>query len=267
MGIDTGLEHLLANKVALVSGIGPGMGRALSLRMARSGADVVLAARTESKLLDVAAEVEALGRRALCVVTDIGDPEQCTELVARADAELGGVDILVNNAFEEDPFISFEDGGPEVWRKVFDTNVFGTLQLTQAVVPSMKRRGGGAVVMISTLSTRIVNPLLGGYASSKRALMTAAQTLALELAPEGIRVNTVAPGHIRGPSLEWYFEKLAAERGTTPQEVYDEIAAMNCLRHIHTPDEISGSVLFLVSDRARAITGQTLDVNAGRYFH
>ena len=262
-----GLEDLLAGKVAVVSGIGPGMGRALSLRMARSGADVVLAARTESKLVDVATEVEALGRRAVCVPTDIGSPEHCARLVERAEQELGGIDILVNNAFEEDPFISFEDGGPDVWRKVFDTNVFGTLQLTQAVLPSMRRRGGGAIVMISTLSTRIVNPLLGGYASSKRALMTAAQTLALELGPAGIRVNTVAPGHIRGPSLEWYFDKLAAERGTTAQAVYDEIAAMNCLHHIHTPEEISGAVLFLVSDRSRAITGQTLDVNAGRYFH
>jgi NAD(P)-dependent dehydrogenase (short-subunit alcohol dehydrogenase family) len=262
-----GLDDLLRGRVAVVSGIGPGMGRALSLRLARSGADVVLAARTESKLLEVAAEVAELGRRALCVVTDIGDDEQCVELAARAESELGGVDILVNNAFEEDPFISFEDGGPDVWRKVFDVNVFGTLQLTQAVIPAMKRRDGGAIVMISTLSTRLVNPLLGGYASSKRALMTAAQTLALELAPYGIRVNTVAPGHIRGPSLEWYFEKLAAERGCTPQEIYDEIAGMNCLNHIHTPEEVAGVVLFLASDRARAITGQTLDVNAGRYFH
>jgi len=263
----SGLDDLLAGKVAVVSGIGPGMGRALSLRMARSGADVVLAARTEAKLTEVAAEVEALGRRALCVPTDIASPEDCARLVERADAELGGIDVLVNNAFEEDPFISFEDGGPDVWRKVFDTNVFGTLQLTQAVIPSMQRRGGGAIVMISTLSTRIVNPLLGGYAASKRALMTAAQTLALELGPSGIRVNTVAPGHIRGPSLEWYFDKLAAERGITAQEVYDEIAGLNCLHHLHTPEEVAGAVLFFVSDRARAITGQTLDVNAGRYFH
>ena len=154
----SGLDDLLAGKVAVVSGIGPGMGRALSLRMARSGADVVLAARTEAKLTEVAVEVEALGRRALCVPTDIASPEDCARLVERADAELGGIDVLVNNAFEEDPFISFEDGGPDVWRKVFDTNVFGTLQLTQAVIPSMQRRGGGAIVMISTLSTRIVNP-------------------------------------------------------------------------------------------------------------
>jgi NAD(P)-dependent dehydrogenase (short-subunit alcohol dehydrogenase family) len=262
-----GLDDLLAGRVAVVSGIGPGMGRALAVRLARSGADIVLAARTEAKLREVAGEVEDLGRRALCVVTDIADADDCHRLVTEAEAGFGGVDVLVNNAFEEDPFINFEDGGPAVWRKVFDVNLFGTLQLTQAVIPSMKRRGGGAIVMISTLSTRIVNPLLGGYASSKRALMTAAQTLALELAPHGIRVNTIAPGHIRGPSLEWYFEKLAAERGCTAQEVYDEIAGMNCLHHIHTPGEVAAVALFFASDRSRAITGQTLDVNAGRYFH
>ena len=258
---------LLADRVAVVSGIGPGMGRDLALVLARAGADVVLAARTVERLAAVAAEVEGLGRRAHCVPTDIADPDACHDLAAEAERTLGRIDVLVNNAFAEDPFVSIEDGGVEVWESVFEVNLWGTLQLTQAVVPAMRRAGGGSIVMINTLSTRVVNPLLGGYASSKRALMTAAQSLALELGDDGIRVNSIAPGHIWGPSLEWYFGKLAKDRGITPQEVYDEIAERNCLKHIHTSEDVARVALFFASDRSRAITGQTLDVNAGRYFH
>jgi NAD(P)-dependent dehydrogenase (short-subunit alcohol dehydrogenase family) len=256
---------VLEDRVAIVSGVGPGMGRDISLTLARAGADVVLAARTEAKLEAVAEEVEALGRRALCVPTDITDADQCRHLVAATREAFGRLDVLVNNAFAEDPFVSFQDGGPEVWKQVFDVNVFGTLQITQAAVPLMKDSGGGSIVMISTMSTRIVNPLLGGYAASKRALMTAAQSLALELGRSRIRVNSIAPGHIWGPSLEWYFGWLAEQRGCTPQDVYDQIAGLTALNHINTPEEVAPVVLFFASDRSRAITGQTLDVNAGRF--
>lgn len=261
------VDALLHDRVAVVSGVGPGMGRDISLTLARAGADIVLAARTEAKLLEVAAEVEAAGRRAWCVPTDISEPDACRHLAAEVERECGRLDVLVNNAFAEDPFISFEDGGPDVWRKVFDVNVFGTLHLTQALVPLLKADGGASVVMINTMSTRIVNPLLGGYASSKRALMTAAQVLALELGPSNVRVNSIAPGHIWGSSLEWYFGRLAEQRGCTHREVYDEIAGMTALNHINTSEEIAKVVLFFASDLARVITGQVLDVNAGRYFH
>ncbi len=261
------MPGLLEGKVAVVSGVGPGMGRDLSLACAREGSDVVLAARSDWKLEAVAREVEELGRTALSVPSDVSDPEQCRRLAEAATAAFGGVDVLINNAFKEDPFVDFQHGGPDVWRDVFDVNFFGTLQVTQAFVPSMKTRGGGAIVMISTLSTRIVNPLLGGYASSKAALLTASKTLAEELGPAGIRVNSIAPGHIWGRSLEWYFDHLAKERGVTPQQIYDEIADQTCLKRIHTSAEIAEVVLFFASDRSRAITGQTLDVNGGRYFH
>ena len=260
-------EGLLEEKVAIVSGVGPGLGRDLALVFARAGADIVLAGRTKPRLEAVADEVEQLDRRAVFATTDVTDDAMCRNVVAVAETELGKVDVLVNNAFAEDPFVTIEDGGVETWEEVFEVNLWGTLQLTQAAVPAMQRAGGGSVVMVNTLSTRVVNPLLGGYASSKRALISAAQSLALELGTDNIRVNSIAPGHIWGPSLQWYFEKLAADRGVTPQAVYDEIADLNCLKHIHTSEDVARVALFFASDRSRAITGQTLDVNAGRYFH
>ena len=260
-------EGLLDGKVAIVSGVGPGMGRDLALVFARAGADVVLGGRTSARLGAVAADVSALGRRAVWAETDVADDAACRHLVDVAEGELGRVDVLVNNAFAEDPFVSIEEGGVETWEQVFEVNLWGTLQLCQAAVPALRRAGSGSIVMVNTLSIRVVNPLLGGYAASKRALLSAARTLALELGPDGIRVNSIAPGHIWGPALKWYFEKLAADRGVTPQEIYDEIADLNCLKHIHNSEDVARVALFFASSRSSAITGQVLDVNAGRYFH
>ncbi|MEX0665895.1 MAG: SDR family oxidoreductase [Acidimicrobiia bacterium] len=256
---------LLADRVAIVSGIGPGMGRSIALALARAGADVALGARNEAKLRDVAAEVEALGRRALCVPTDITDVGQCHRLVDTAVTELGRLDVLVNNAYAEedwrDPFDGFD---PARWRTPIDVNVFGTLQLCQAAVPRMKVVGGGSIVMITTLSVKNPIPLLAGYAASKRALTTAAQVMAKELGGDGIRVNCVAPGHILGDPLREYFAWNAEQRGISADAVAEEIKAMNPLHHIPSPDEIAQAVLFFAADLSRVITGQTLDVNCGR---
>jgi NAD(P)-dependent dehydrogenase (short-subunit alcohol dehydrogenase family) len=256
---------MLDGRVAIVSGTGPGMGRAIALALAQAGADVALGARRDAALRAVAREVEALGPRAVCVPTDITDAEQCRRLADTAAAELGRVDVLVNNAFSEedwhDPFDGFD---PQRWRQPIDVNVFGTLQLCQATVPHLRAAGGGSIVMITTLSVRNPIPLLAGYAASKRALTTAAQALALELGPHQIRVNCVAPGHIRGASLQEYFEWIAEQRGVGADDVADEIASMNPLHHIPTPEEIAPAVLFFASDLSRVVTGQTLDVNCGR---
>ena len=239
------------------------MGRDISLTLAGAGADVVLAARREDTMAAVADEVRALGRRATCVATDVTDPDACERLAEAA----APVDVLVNNAFAEEDWATFEGFDAERWRQPFDVNVFGTLSLTQAVARRMKANGGGSVVFVSTLSTRQPNPIIGGYASSKRAQMTAAQQLALELGPYGIRVNCVAPGHIDGTSLRRYFAWIAEQRGITPADVYDEIAGTNALHHIPTSEEISRAVLFFASPLSRVVTGQTLDVNCGRHFH
>ncbi len=174
--------------------------------------------------------------------------------------------MLVNNAFRSAPYDTFEDAKLDDWRQIFEVNVFGSLALTQAVVPLMKP-AGGSVVMINSMSTRIVEPRFGGYAASKGALMTAAQTLAKELGGYRIRVNSVVPGYIWGPALERWFAALAGQRGTTAEAIYEEIAGRTALGHIPTSEEVAAAVVFFASDLSRAITGQALDVNAGHFFH
>jgi NAD(P)-dependent dehydrogenase (short-subunit alcohol dehydrogenase family) len=258
---------LLAGRVVLVSGVGPGLGQAAALACAREGADVVLAARSAPALDAVAGEVQALGRRALAVPTDIARAGDCTRLAAAARDHFGRVDVLVNNAFRSAPYDAFESAKLDDWRQIFEVNVFGALALTQAVVPIMKAGGGGSIVFVNSMSTRIIEPRFGGYAASKGALMTAAQTLARELGAYSIRVNTVVPGYIWGPALERYFESLAKQRKTTPKAIYDEVAAHTSLGHIPTSEEIASTIVFFASDLSRAVTGQALDVNAGHFFH
>ena len=256
---------MLDGRVAIVSGIGPGMGRSIALTLAAAGADVALGARREESLREVAAEVEQLGRRATYAVTDITEAADCERLVQTAIDDLGRLDVLVNNAyFEEDWHEPFDGFDPERFRRPIDVNVFGTLQLSQAAVPHLKAAGGGSIVMITTLSVKNPIPLLAGYGSSKRALTTAAQVIAKELGEHKIRVNCVAPGHIQSDTLDQYFAWTAEQRGVTANDIAEEIKAMNPLHHIPSSDEIARGVLFFASDLSRVITGQTLDVNCGR---
>ena len=258
---------LLENRIAIVSGIGPGMGRDISLAFAREGAHLVLAARGADKLEEVAAEVRKAGRRALCVPTDIAKKDDCVKLVEAAKKEFGRIDVLVNNAFKGPSFKTFENDDLDGWRDIFDVNVFGSLQLSKEVVPLMKEQGGGSVVFINSMSMRIIEPTHGGYAASKGALMTAAQVLARELGQYKIRVNSVVPGYIWGASLEGYFKILAKQQGLTPEQVYQSVAKHTALNHIPHSEEIADSVVFFASDLSRVVTGQALDVNGGHYFH
>lgn len=255
---------MLENKVVVVSGVGPGLGRAIALRAARSGADVVLAARTESRLKQIAAEIEQTGRRALIVPTDITDETSAAALATAVTDTFGRVDTLVNNAFAVPPLTDLVDVDLADVRAGFETNVYAALRLTRLFTPALAD-SRGSVVMINSAVLHHSKRLFGTYKMSKTALLSLAQSLATELGPQGIRVNTVAPGYIWADALREGFGHWARERGVTVQDIYDEIAATLDLGRLPEPDEIADVVLFLASDMARAVTGHCLDANAGEY--
>ncbi|WP_158890484.1 SDR family oxidoreductase [Amycolatopsis anabasis] len=257
---------LLQGKVVVVSGVGPGLGRSIAVRAAHAGADVVLAARTESRLAEVAAEVTAAGRRAVTVPTDITDEGAATRLTERALAAFGRVDTLVNNAFAIPPITDLADVDLADVRAGFETNVLAALRLTRLFTPALAE-SKGSVVMINSAVLRHSRRTFGAYKMAKASLLALAQSLATELGPRGVRVNSVAPGYIWADSLKWYFAYLAKERGVDPRQVYDETAATLDLRKLPEPDEIADAVVFLASGMARAITGQCLDVNGGEFHH
>jgi NAD(P)-dependent dehydrogenase (short-subunit alcohol dehydrogenase family) len=256
---------LLEGKVAVVSGLGPGMGRDISLALAKEGADIVMAARREKRMLKCAEEIEALGRRSLSVQCDITDRAACDALVEQVRAELGHADILVNNAFQDGTYSTFEDSNLDDWRATFEVNFFGTMNLTQAMLPLLKEQDDSRIVMVNTMSTQHIETKFGAYAASKAALATATKTLAVELGRYGVRVNGIHPGYIWGRSVEWFFNDLAEKRGVTFQEVYDEVAGQTCLKYIPSSEEIAGAVVFFASPLSKAITGQALNVNAGHW--
>ena len=258
---------LLEGKVAVVSGIGPGMGRDIALALAREGADIAMGARRDRGLIKVAGEVEAMGRRAVWAQTDITSRADCDRLARLAHDELGRVDILVNNAFSDGTHSLFEDSDLDAWRETMDINLFGTLQMTQAAVPFLKEQDDSRIIMINSQSGQVTDETFGAYSTSKAALATATRTLARELGRHGVRVNGIHPSYIWGKSVEWYINHLAEERGVDFQVVYDEFADKNCLKYLPSSAEIAGAVVFFASPLAKAVTGQSLPVNCGEHLN
>lgn len=257
---------MLQDKVVVVAGVGPGLGRSVAVRAAEMGADVVLAARTESVLTAVAEEVEKLGRRALPVPTDITDQASAQALAETAVRTFGRVNVLVNSAFAAPPIADLVEVDLAAVRANFETDVYAALRLSRLFAPALIEVEG-SIVMVSSVAVRTTRAKFGAYKMSKTSLMALAETLATELGPAGVRVNTVVPGSIWAAGLKAYYAHLATERGVTVQDVYDETAANLDLRRLPEADEVANAVLFLASDLARAITGQTLDVNGGEFHH
>jgi NAD(P)-dependent dehydrogenase (short-subunit alcohol dehydrogenase family) len=260
---------LLKDKIVIVSGIGPGLGVKLAVEAAREGAaGVVVAARSADKLDDAEARIKALGVKAKVVkqVCDITKREQCDALAAAAVKAFGRVDALVNSAFQHGEMDYASTANLEAWNEVMQTNLFGTLKLTQAVIPQMKTQKSGAVVMINTMAVRTIPPLgEAGYAASKAALANSSKWLAKELGPDGIRVNSVHMGWMWGAPVQGYFEWQAQEKKVPVEDLVQGIARHIPIGRIPTDDECARAALFLVSDYASAVTGATLDANGGMY--
>jgi NAD(P)-dependent dehydrogenase (short-subunit alcohol dehydrogenase family) len=258
---------LIEGKVAIVSGAGPGLGRAICLRLAAHGARVVIGDKSADAVEDSVRAVTDAGGVASGRATDIERRDDCDALVQQALDEFGMVDILVNDAYDGGDFLRFEDADLRTWKRTSDVNVFGTLTMTQAALAPLVDSGSGRVVMICTHGVDVIQPQFGAYTSSKAALAHLTKLLAAELGPKGVRVNAVFPGPMWGTSLEAYLQGQADAQGVPLQALIDEFVGKNALRTRVTADEVADSVVFLASDMARPITGQALYANAGESFH
>ncbi len=221
---------------------------------------------------EVAAEIGALGRMALPLQGSITSTEDCDRVAAEVGEAFGGrLDVLVNSAFHAGEHVRFEDADLSRWRRPVDINYFGTLQLTQAVLPLLRSAGESSgdarIVMVNTMSTQMIEEKAGSYAASKAALGAVTKTLARELGDYGIRVNAVHPGYIWGDSVKIYLEWQADERGpgVSWKDVYAERAEETCLGYLPHSSEIAGAVVFFASPLAKCVTGTALPVNAGHW--
>ncbi|MCB5911277.1 SDR family oxidoreductase [Streptomyces pinistramenti] len=256
---------LLRDKTVVVSGVGTGLGHQVAAACVRDGARVVMGARTEENLAKSASRIDPSGARTAWRVTDIGDEAQCAALAALAVERFGGIDAVIHVAALDSHFGGLRDADFETWGRVVDTNLFGTLRMTRACLPGLTARGGGAVVMIGTQSSLAAPSQVRqtAYAASKGGLVSAMYALARELGPDRIRVNTVQPGWMWGPPVEAYVRFTAAADGVPESEVLERLTERMALPELATDADVADTAVFLASDRARAITGQSLLVNAG----
>ena len=251
--------------MAVVTGIGPGMGRSIAVGLAGHGVDVALAARRPDRLEAVAMEVRQLGREPLVVPTDITDREACQRLVAAAAEKFGGVDYLIQNGHHEGDWRPVLSADPDSWRHIFEVNFYGALHLVQAAVPRMAERGGGSVVLVNSGAAVRTPPSMGAYSTSKSALAALTRTLALEVGRSGVRVNGVFLGPVQGENLSRSGQTAADASGLSIDQWLDAKANEMPLGFIPTPEQCAGTVLFLCSDLAAAVTGQHISVNGGQW--
>jgi 3-oxoacyl-[acyl-carrier protein] reductase len=247
------VEPLLAGRVALVTGAGSGIGRAVAVRFAREGADVAALDVNEATAEETAAAVEALGRRASALRADVSRADDVEAAVLRAESSLGAIDVLVNNAgLTRDATI--QNLTEANWDLVLDVHLKGTFLCTQIVGRRMRERGrGGAIVNLSSISAKIGNFGQANYASAKAGIVALTKVTAREYARYGVRANAIQPGMIDTPMTRVLGEeRLARSVAETP------------LGRLGTPEEVAAVALFLASDLASYVTGAVIEVTGGR---
>jgi NAD(P)-dependent dehydrogenase (short-subunit alcohol dehydrogenase family) len=239
----------LAGRVAVVTGGARGMGRAHCELLSERGASIVLCDLDGDVAQEAAAAIVAAGGRAVAASTDVGDRAQCEALVALAVETFGGIDVLVHNAGRLPCGARLEDTDDAVWHALFAVNAHGPMYLTRAALPHLRRSRAPRVIFISSQWGQVGPGHSHAYIASKTAMIGLAKNLALELAPEGILVNAVAPGAVR-------------TRMVPPENEAEEIALIPIGR-LGEPRELSYTVAFLASDEAAFVTGQVFAINGG----
>lgn len=251
----------LEGKIAIVTGGARGIGRAICEAYVRAGAKVAVADRLEKDATETAA---AIGPNAMAVVMDVTIVDSIQKGVAAVEAKWGGIDILVNGAGIFN-MASIDKITVEDYRRQYDVNVGGTIFAAQAVVPSMKKRGGGAIINFASQAGRRGEPNITIYCSTKAAVISITQSLALELAKDKIRVNGIAPGVIDTPMWDIVDAKFAEYEEKPIGQKKREVGLAVPLGRMGMPDDVADPCVFLASDDARYITAQTLNVDGGNW--
>ena len=244
----------LKGRVAVVTGSSRGIGRAIAVECAKMGASVVVSSRRLDACKEVVAEIRNAGGRATAVACNVGHKPELEALVAHALREYGHIDILIPNAAINPVYGPSSEVPDDIWNKVLTTNLTATHWLCQLVLPGMAERGGGSVIVLSSLVSTVGAGNIGVYAVSKAAEAQLARNLAVEWGARGIRVNAIAPGVIKTDFAKALYDNPKATAMA---------ANMTCLKRLGEPEDVAGVAVFLASDAARYITGQTILVDGG----
>jgi len=259
----------VTDKIAIVTGGGRGIGRGISLVLARNGADIVVADLIEDNARGVADEVRAIGRQSLALSLDVTNQASAEAMVASVTAQFGQIDILVNNAgiIGAPGWESRETPNEDDWDMIYAVNVKGIAKVTNAVAPHMKQRHYGKIINIASIAGRQGSPRNPPYNVSKTGVISLTQGQALDLAPYNINVNAICPGLLWTPM----WERITARESMTPnpegksqRELFEDYVQRSVpMRKEQTPEDIGYLAAFLASDFAHNITGQSINVSGG----
>ena len=257
---------MLEGKHVLIAGVGKGLGREIAEVAVREGARVVLGARTEAVIEEEAKNLDPSGDGVMACRLDVTARQSCADFVAAAVEKFGPVEVLVNLAALDTVFGGVEGANWDDWHKMFEVNVFGSLYMVEACLPHFSP-DGAAIVFVGSQTMYDPPPAMpqAGYAASKAAMIGAMRHLTLELGRKRIRLNNVAPGWMWGPPVEGYVRWTAKTKGISEADVLADLTKDMALDEMATDGDVAETVIFLASDRARGITGQSLLVNAGEH--
>lgn len=259
---------LLDGRVAIVTGGGRGIGRAIAKRFAGEGAALVLAARTGREIDAVAEEIRAADGKAVAVAADVAQQSDCERIVKTTKEAFGTIHILVNNAGIYGPVKPIEQVTAAEWDHVMAVNLRSAFLLSSLVLPNMYAQKSGAILNIVSVAAKAAYPLGGSYAASKAGLIGLTHTLAAEGARKGVRVNAISPGPVLETDMSRELrDELAKFRGGDTTAIGEQMAQGTLQGRPQMPDEIASAALFLASDLASAITGQTVNADGGIVFY
>ena len=243
---------MLKDKLALITGGGRGIGRAIALTFAQHGARIAVAARTREQVEAVAQEV---GGKA--VVCDVANPASVAEMFTDLRP-----DILVNNAgvAESAAFVQTTD---ELWQRHLAINLSGTFYCTRAALPAMIERGWGRIINIASIAAKAGAPYIAAYAASKHGVLGLTRSVALEIATTGVTVNAICPGYVETEMVDRGVERITKRTGRSAEEALDMLKRMSPQNRLVTPEEVAALALLLASDEGRGITGQGINIDGG----
>ncbi|MSP05158.1 MAG: SDR family oxidoreductase [Acetobacteraceae bacterium] len=244
----------LTGKIAVITGSSKGIGRATAERMAEHGAKVVISSRKAELCEEVAAGIRAKGGEAIVIPCHVGQKDQLQNLVDKTVARWGGIDILVGNAGVNPHFGPTLTISDEAWDRIMGTNIRSNMWLTNMVAPQMAARGGGSIIIISSIAGLRGSAHLGAYAVSKAADMQLARNICVEWGPKNIRANCIAPGIIRTDFARALWENPI---------IYQKRTRDTPLQRIGEPDEVAGAAVFLAAPASNFISGQTIVIDGG----